>query len=132
MGKNKNPEADIQIAIVAWCRQSDNFFLRHIFAVSNGFNLREVGLRVKAVRMGQLAGMPDLCVMFPTKIVWLEVKAAGGSMSGNQRKIKQMLTDKQWNFLHSVHRVTSLEEAQKILLKEEIVSDPLAEGVRGM
>lgn len=65
--------------------------------------------------MGLLKGLPDLCIMYPHKILWLEVKTAVGRFSPDQKKIARFLQDDCWGGMHALYRVNSLEIAQEII-----------------
>jgi hypothetical protein len=88
--RDRNAEARTQAAIVEWIRLVAPELI--VFHVPNG------GLRSKAeaARMrwvGVLAGVPDLVVLGRDGRCWLvEVKAPGGTLSADQRAIRDWCT----------------------------------------
>jgi VRR-NUC domain len=87
--RDGNAEARIQASIVEYVRLVAPGVL--IFAIPNG------GLRSKAeaARMkwtGTLAGVPDLAIVAPGgRVFFIEVKAPGGTLSPDQRAIRDWL-----------------------------------------
>jgi VRR-NUC domain len=87
--RDGNAEARIQASIVEWARLVAPNTL--IFAIPNG------GLRSKAeaARMkwtGTLAGVPDLAIVAAgRRVFFIEVKAPGGTLSADQRAIRDWL-----------------------------------------
>ena len=87
--RDSNAEARIQAAIVEWVRLVAPSVL--VFAIPNG------GLRTKAeaARLkwtGTLAGVPDLAIVVPGGVIWfIETKAPSGSLSSDQREIRDRL-----------------------------------------
>jgi VRR-NUC domain len=88
--RDANAEARIQASIVAWARLVAPDALT--FAIPNG------GVRTKAeaARLkwtGVLAGIPDLAIIAAgRRVFFIEVKAPGGSLSADQREIRDFLT----------------------------------------
>jgi len=69
--KFKNPEADIQEAIVKFLRLKGF----DVFAIPNGANIPNPGTRALFARTGLMSGVADLCVMLPGgKALFVEVK----------------------------------------------------------
>jgi VRR-NUC domain len=87
--RDGNAEARIQASIVEYVRLVAPGVL--IFAIPNG------GLRSKAeaARMkwtGTLAGVPDLAIVAPGgRVFFIEVKSPGGTLSPDQRAIRDWL-----------------------------------------
>jgi hypothetical protein len=87
--RDLNAEARIQAAIVEWIRTVAPGVL--VFAIPNG------GLRTKAeaARLkwtGTLAGVPDLAIVaHGGRIYFIEVKTADGTLSADQRTLRDWL-----------------------------------------
>ena len=88
--RDRNAEARTQAAIVEWIRLVAPDLL--VFHVPNG-GFRKPAEAARMRWIGVLAGIPDLVLLGRDGQSWLiEVKAAGGSLSAEQRAIRDRCT----------------------------------------
>jgi hypothetical protein len=78
-----NREARLQAEIVAWLREAPPNSL--VFEVWNGGDLITKSEAAKRRWMGVLAGVADVVVIAPRKILFLEIKAGSPVFSGAAR-----------------------------------------------
>ena len=107
----KKSESKIQQEIVMWHRNT--FGLKHhnprdvIFSVPNEReNKRE---QMRMIATGLMAGVSDLIVIMPCKIVFVECKDETGRQSDRQNEFERLVTDLGFNYI----LVRSLEEYQE-------------------
>ena len=88
--RDRNAEARTQAAIVEWIRLvAPELIAFH--PANGGFRTKAEAARMKWI--GVLAGIPDLVLLGRDGKTWLiEVKAAGGSLSAEQRAIRDRCT----------------------------------------
>ncbi|WP_160119899.1 VRR-NUC domain-containing protein [Rhodovarius lipocyclicus] len=118
--KRRAPEMDIQKGIVAFLRRA----LPHavVAAIQNerGADGRTEGARLRygALRKasGVVAGFPDLMVLLPQRVVFLEVKAPRGVVSESQ----ELLHPRIRALGHPVHIVRSIEDAEAAMTAEGV------------
>lgn len=90
-------EADEQTAVVAWARSQMWKYpmLDLLFHVPNGGS-RNIAEAVHLKRMGVRAGIPDLCLPYPSAgyhSLWIEMKAAKGRPTALQRETMAKLNE---------------------------------------
>jgi hypothetical protein len=88
----KSEEYEIQCMVIEWAelesRHPNCQGLKSLFATLNGIRL-PIGLAVKAKKMGNKSGVPDLmlpCARGGYGGLWIELKTAIGTVSGNQKE----------------------------------------------
>lgn len=104
-------ESRIQQDIVMWHR--NNYGLKHhsprhlIFSVPNEReNKRE---QMRMIATGLMAGVSDLIVVMPCRIVFVECKDSTGRQSDRQKEFERLVTDLGYTYI----LVRSLEEYQE-------------------
>ena len=109
-----NTEDQLQADIYKW--YNNNFCLkthkpRHsIFAVPNG-GLRTKREAVKLKATGVRAGVSDLIVIQPNRVLFVELKKTNGRQSDNQKEFENIVN----NLGFEYYVVRSLEEFKSIL-----------------
>lgn len=82
-----------------------------IFAVPNG-GLRDKAEAIKLKATGMKAGVSDLIVVMPEKVLFVEVKTESGVQSEKQKEFEQKINALGYKY----HIVRSLDEFKKIIL----------------
>lgn len=114
--RNAHPEADVQVAIVAYLARVHPSIL--VSASLSGTALKGGMLAMmRAKKAGHLTGLPDLCLICPKgKVIWIEVKSDKGVLSDAQRHIHGKLG----GLGHSVFVCRSIDEVKEALKMETI------------
>ena len=120
--KKKQPEFELQYRVVEHCRKSDNPILQNIFAPMVGYNLQTIGLKVKAKRLGSMAGVSDLCLFMRGKTLWLELKSPKGHLNASQKVFRDYVR----SLGHQYEVVRDFETAVR-LLQIAVDKDPALE-----
>lgn len=103
----KHEEGRIQYEICQWLQAKGIYF----FSIPNEATGRTALQQSRLVAMGLRAGVSDLVVVLPGRVVFLEVKAPDGKQSPKQK----MFEDKVTGFGHDYFIVRSVEDVSKIL-----------------
>ena len=91
----KHEEDNLQVVCVRWCRMqypaaiihhSPNGGRRASKLDKYGNRFSPEAIRLK--QMGTIAGFPDLLIITPQKVVFIELKSAKGYQNDNQRKMQ--------------------------------------------
>ena len=118
---NSHEEDNLQINCVAWFRMqypkyiihhSPNGGKRQIKVNKYGQRYCPEGTRFK--KMGTIAGFPDLLIITPFKIIFIELKSKTGSRSPSQKEIHEELKSNG----QKIFMAKSLEEFIDIVKKE--------------
>jgi len=80
----KNHESILQGHCVKWFRYQYPQFI--IFAVPNGGHRHKL-TAINLKREGALAGIPDLVIILPFKIFFIEMKHDKGKLTDNQKEV---------------------------------------------
>lgn len=113
--ENKKNEDKLQAEIIVWF--TNNYCLKNhnpravIFSVPNGGNRNKIeAMTLKAT--GLLAGVSDLIILLPEKILFVELKTDKGIQSAAQKDFETRITNLGYNY----YLVRSLEEFKTILI----------------
>ncbi len=108
-----NLEDQLQAKIVVWFK---NNYQMHgkglIFAVPNGGSRNAVEAK-KLKETGLMAGVSDLIVVLPNKILFIEVKTEKGIQSESQLKFEKKICELNQKYIV----VRSLSEFQSAIIK---------------
>ena len=90
-------EADEQIVVVKWANMMASKYpcLKYLFHIPNGGS-RNIAEAANLKRMGVKAGVPDLCLPYPSKGyhgLWIEMKTDKGRQTGSQKEWAEWLND---------------------------------------
>jgi hypothetical protein len=80
-------ETDIQKALVEYLKLKKIMFFAPLNENNYSFIDRNLAIKIerKAQKMGKVAGVSDLCLLFQHKILFIELKREGGKVSKNQK-----------------------------------------------
>lgn len=122
--KLRPTEADIQEAFTAWLawNRHRHLALAVAYHIPNGAQANRMGGASKAERaivvnrlrrMGMRDGIPDYCIPFPGRALYIEFKSESGTISAAQGEMARRLT----GLGHDVHFAFSLESAIEVVEK---------------
>lgn len=100
-------EEKIQYEIVKWLQAQSIYF----FSVANEAEGRSVQSMSRLKSLGLRAGVSDLVVMLPNRVVFLEVK----SETGEQRHLQEVFQQRVEELGHRYFIVRSVEDVARIL-----------------
>jgi hypothetical protein len=82
-----------------------------VWHTPNTFSTAKPQFHAKLKRLGRVAGIPDLFVLFGGELIALEVKAVKGRLSGDQRAIHAKLKEQGI----ACHIVRSIDDVAEVL-----------------
>ena len=112
--QSKSPvkESDIQRAICEWLDWKKRDFWRN--NTSPVVQRDSYGFRMRAMPKYAKKGVPDIFVMLPKRMVFLEVKRPNGILSPDQKMFRAMCERNE----HGYYVVRSVEETEEALKSE--------------
>lgn len=114
---SRNAEAQIQAAIIDYLRSIGLVDAMHV--PNGGLRSKREAARLKW--QGVLAGAPDIIVPLPEgRCLWLEVKAAGGALSAEQRAFgaRRVADGGYWAVVRSIDDVRRCLACWNVTTKE--------------
>jgi hypothetical protein len=107
-GESELSEARLQSQIVQYLQSKNIYF----FSVPNEAAGRDAAIRMARMKaMGLRSGVSDLVLVLPGRVVFLEVKEAGGVQSEAQKRFQEKVEA----LGHQYFLVKSLEDLQKVV-----------------
>ena len=121
-------ESDIQKSIIdylSYIARSRNFFFfsipnegAMITAMIAGMTSKTMAIMINHFKkMGMVPGIPDLCILFESKAIFIEVKKPGEKPTPGQEIIHNVMEKTG----HVVWIASSVEEIEQILKEEGII-----------
>lgn len=103
-----HPESQLQRACVTWFRLQYPKYL--IYANANGGKRSKIEAAIMKAE-GVTAGVPDLTVVLPGRVVWIELKVMNRKVSYDQIDVMQRLL----SLDHECYVVRSIDEFIKVI-----------------
>ena len=102
--KRKSPEDDAQAAVVSWLRANDYTVIAALNGVHlKGGKLTRIRQWARFVRLGALAGSPDLIIVEPAPLdghsTAIEMKSKTGSTSKIQKAVHAKMRAAGWHLI---------------------------------